>query len=202
LLWLYIERIHFADDAKVLHLAPERGIFNNLSTLLKQENYITADFEPSRYPFAKNCRHIDLTDMESWPSNEFDLILHVHVLEHVKCNVAYPLFHIHRMLKPTGEHLCVIPFRGGVYDECLDDIGDKERTRRFGQDDHVRKFGSTGISSHIGSLINLPDTFDATRDFPQDLLKEYNIPPQDWKGMQPSTVFSLRKHDYKLAEWN
>lgn len=199
LLWLYAERLEIDSNFKVLHLAPERGIYSKLSSLLRPENYVTADYDPSRYSFAKGCRKIDLTSMEEWPSNEFDLILHIHVMEHIPCNIAYPLFHLHRILKSNGTHLCVIPFSPGVYDECFDDIGDDERTRRFGQYDHIRKFGRYGLSSHIGKIIDLPRNFDATEQFSEDTLTEYNIPQSHWKGFHIGTVLSLKKNDYKLG---
>ena len=198
LLWLFIEKLKIGPDWKLLHLAPEVGIYNKLSRLVRPENYIAADFDPARYPFAKGLRKIDLTDMEDWPSNEFDLILHSHVMEHIPCNIAYPLYHLHRMLKTEGMHLCIIPFGHGTYDECFNDIGDAERTRRFGQFDHVRRFGRDGIPSHLGKLINLPSHFDATEIFDESILTKHNIPKNYWKGFHICTVLSLRKNDFLL----
>ena len=198
LIWLYIEQLPLNSKSRVLHLAPERGIYNRLSSVISAENYVTADFEPSRHPFAKGCKKIDLTNMEGWLSNQFDLILHVHVMEHIPCNIAYPLFHLHRMLKADGTHLCVIPFSRGIYDECFDEIGNDERTRRFGQFDHVRKFGCDGLSTHLGKLINLPNKFDSTEHFSQETLIDANIPKLHWQGFHSSTVLSLKKDDYKL----
>ena len=198
LLWLYIERLPLNSNSRVLHLAPEKGIYTRLSEKLAAHNYITADYDPGRYAFVERCNKIDLTNMEDWPSNYFDLILHVHVMEHIPCNIAYPLFHLHRMMKRDGVHLCVIPFLGGVYDECFDNMSAGERTRRFGQYDHVRKFGRDGLSTHLGKIINLPTKFDATDDFSESVLSEANIPKSHWKGFHVGTVLSLKKDDYKL----
>ena len=181
-----------------MHLAPERGIYERLSSLLKRENYVVADIDPSRYQFASNVRQIDLTDMGDWNSNEFDLVIHSHVLEHIPCNIAYSLFHLHRILKPNGRHLCVIPFSSGVYDECFDEIGNMERTKRFGQYDHLRKFGDRNLQMHLGSLLRIPETFDATQHFDEDALRLHNIPESHWRGFHMSTVLSLEKNDYRL----
>jgi phosphoglycolate phosphatase len=194
---MYIEK-HLRPDHKVLHLAPERGIYQRINAFVRPGNYIVADFAPKRYPFAADCREIDLTRMEDWPSNEFDLIIHVHVLEHIPCNIAYPLFHLHRMLTENGTHMFVVPFLSGTFEESLDSIGGEERAKRFGQDDHVRKFGRNGISLHLGSIVRIPETFDATLDFTEELLREYNIPEKSWKGFTGATVLALSKNDYRL----
>jgi phosphoglycolate phosphatase len=182
---------------KILHLAPERGIYNRLKNIISPENYVTADFDPSRYGFSR-ARKIDLTQMDEWKSNEFDLIIHIHVMEHVPCNLAYSFFHLHRMLKDGGKHMFIIPILDGVYDECFDKISDEERTLRFGQYDHVRKFGRDGLLMTLGKFINLPDSFDATNDFSEELLLNSNIPKPYWKGMHGGTVFTLEKDSYKL----
>ena len=201
LLWLYLEQYPINSRTKILHLAPEKGIYEQLSLKLAPENYTTADFEPHRFSYAKECKKIDLCSMEEWPADHFDLILHVHVMEHVPCNIAYPLFHIHRMLKNDGIHLCVIPFMGGKYDECFDDIGNEERTRRFGQFDHVRRFGREDIPMHLGKLLNLPEKFNAKDHFSEETLVEANIPQDHWEDFQIGTVLSLKKDDFTLASF-
>lgn len=198
LLWLHIERLNLAPDAQVLHIAPEKGIYRRLRERLTGGGYVVADFDPDGYGFAPECRHIDLTDMEGWPSDQFDLILHSHVMEHIPCTLAYPLYHLHRMLRPSGRHLCVIPFMGGYFDECYAQIGATERNRRFGQADHVRRFGREDKDAHIGKLLNLPTEFDATADFDETVLREANIPEVHWRGWHLSTVLDLAKEDYRL----
>ena len=113
LVWMYIQKLNVDSSWKVLHLAPERALYGVLSNLIDNENYTVADISPERYPFAKNCQRIDLCELDEYSSSTYDLILHLHVLEHIPCNIAYPLFHLHRMLKEHGRHLCVIPFMNG-----------------------------------------------------------------------------------------
>lgn len=199
LLWMHVERLGVARGWRVLHLAPERGIFDRLQQILDPEDYTVADLDPSGYPFAANCHAIDLTRMEAWPSDHYDLILHSHVMEHVPATLAYPVFHLHRMLKPSGRHLCVIPFLPGPYDECFAEIGWKERLRRFGQNDHVRRLGTDDLHAHLGSILALPEAPDAREFFSAEALHAANIPEDCWTGYHISTVLELRKQDYKLS---
>jgi phosphoglycolate phosphatase len=181
-----------------LHFAPEKGIYTALLKHVESENYIVADLDPRKYSFAERCLKIDLCNLDDQPSCEYDLILHSHVLEHTPCNIAYTLFHLHRMLKENGRHVCIIPFMGGKYDECFQDLSREERQRRFGQFDHVRRFGKEDVSSHLGKIINLPPCFDATKDFDIKSLCDANIPENHWGGFGIGTVVNLRKSDFRL----
>ncbi len=198
LFWMYLQKLKIEKNHKVLHLAPDRGIYEVLSKLVDSENYVVADIDPKRYPFADRCLKIDLCNLDRQPSREFDLIIHLHVLEHTPCNIAYTLFHLHRMLKENGHHICVIPFLSGKYDECYQELSNEERCRRFGQFDHVRRFGNEDINSHLGKLLNIPREFDATEDFDIQELQAANIPKGHWRGFNTSTVLNLRRRDMKL----
>ena len=199
LLWFYLQKyIKFNRRTRVLHLAPERGVYAGLSKILSPKNYVTADIDGSRYPYVTNFRKIDLTALDNEPSRQFDLILHSHVLEHVPCNIAYTLYHLHRMLKRKGKHVCIIPFLPGKWDECFGDIGDDERQKRFGQYDHVRRFGSDDFDKHLGKLLNLPKDFDAEIEFGEQTLNEANIPAHYRKGFFSGTVLVLNRNDMKL----
>lgn len=196
LLWLYLERMAITSDTRILHIAPEKGLYSHLKNLTNQ--YVAADLSPKRFSFA-NCVKIDLCDLDSWASEEFDLIIHSHVFEHITCNIAYSLYHLHRMLKKDGKHLGIIPFVSGRWDECFQDVGDQERARRFGQHDHVRRFGNEDIAKHLGKLINVPSVFDATEEFSRKVLVDANIPESHWYGFQIGTVLLLNRNDFRLS---
>lgn len=199
LMGLYLEKLNLGSDARVLHLAPEKGIYDYLSKRIRPENYVTADYTPSMYRYVENCRFIDLCDMDGWDTNSFDVIIHAHVLEHTPCNIAYTLFHLHRMLKPDGVHFCVIPFVSGAWDETFADIGDTARHDRFGQFDHVRRFGMTDIKQSLGNILRLPVGLDVRNDFPEELLHRHRIPEYCWRGLNASMVLQLKKEDYLLV---
>lgn len=200
LMWMYLQRAHVTPSDRVLHIAPEKGLYKKFSDLLSPEEYHCADLFPEQYKFATNIRTMDLCNLDGENSNYYDFIVHSHVLEHIPCNIAYTLFHLHRMLKPSGRHICVIPFMDGEYDECFGEMNDRERISRFGQDDHVRRFGNRDLDRHLGSIVKLPKRFDASNDFSKTILLEANIPEAMWKGFHPSTVLDLGKYDYRLSD--
>lgn len=199
LLWMYLQKMEIKPTTRILHLAPERCLFDALSRRASPENYVTSDFDPALYrSFAPNCRHIDLCDMDEWPSDGFDLIIHSHVLEHVPCTLAYPLYHLHRMLTEGGRHVCIIPFMSGCYDETFQEIGKSERVRRFGQGDHVRRIGCDDRHRHLGKLVRLPPMFDASLEFGRAELDRARIPEAQWLGFTIATVLTLAKYDMLL----
>lgn len=199
LLWMYLQRLNLTAESRVLHLAPDFGIWRQLSAVIPAANYHLGDINPAGYPFAgQQVRKIDLTDLDGLPDNYYDLILHSHVLEHVPCNIAYPLYHLHRALKPGGKHMFVIPFAGKHYDECLGGIDEAERIRRFGQNDHIRLFGVDDIDQSLGSVLRFEKNFDATRDFSPAQLMDANIPAESWKGLTPNTVLCVAKTDMRM----
>ncbi len=202
LLYLYLEKLGLPQPgSKVLHFAPQKGLYNSISKIVDAGDYTVADIEPEGFPFVKNIVKFDLCkDVETLPDNYFDLIIHSHVLEHVKCNVSYILFHLHRALKQDGWHICVIPFSGGSYEECLANIEAAEATRRFSQFDHVRRFGRDDIDNTLGKILRFDKDFDATRDFPSEILRKYNIPETSWRGLTQDTVLCLRKYDMRLIK--
>lgn len=199
LLYLYLQTLDIKPDWKILHLAPERGLSTVLCSMVLLGNYESADINPKRYAFDCNCRFLDLCDLDCEPSDQYDLIIHSHVLEHTPCNIAYTLYHLHRMLTSTGRHVCIIPFSKGNWDECFDlQLSREERKKRFGQWDHVRLFGRKDIDRYLGKLLSLPLSFDACSVVSDDVLRYANIPESHWRGFHGGTVLVLRKSDMKL----
>ena len=200
LLWLYLQKLGVPrPGSRVLHFAPEKGLYDAISRIVDTADYMVADIAPEVFPFAKNIVKFDICKaVETLPDNYFDLIVHAHVLEHIKCNISHALSHLHRALRPDGWHICVIPFLGGSYDECFGSMDPSEAKSRFGQFDHVRRFGRDDIDNSLGRILRFDRDFDATRDFAPEILRMYNIPETSWRGLSPDTVLCLRKHDMRL----
>ena len=83
---------------------------------------------------------MDVTDM-FFRNDVFDCVLCSHVLEHVTDDHR-AMQEIHRVLKPSGFAVIQVP----VYDQpkTIEDSSitdEAERIRRFGQRDHVRRYG-------------------------------------------------------------
>ena len=200
LLAMFLEREPMDSSTRVLHLAPEEGLYNRLKTKISPGNYHVRDFNPDRYKFCPDIERIDLCNLSEseLPTEHYDLVIHSHVLEHTPCSLAYTLFHIHRSLKPQGKQICVIPFMYGEWDESFKEIGDEERSRRFGQFDHVRRIGRADVARHPGKIVNIPAAYSALDHFSADELRQFNIPETEWNGLTISTVLILRKQDYLL----
>lgn len=157
LIYLYLkEKTDFFNrKLNVLHIAPEACFIPRFEKV-HGDGYITADIES---PLAKVKMDIHAIPFEE---NKFDVVLCNHVLEHVRDDIK-AMNEIHRVLKPGGFAILQVPFFNPVQEKTFEDntITDKrERERIFGQDDHVRKYG-TDYTKRIAEsgLIPLEDEF-------------------------------------------
>lgn len=201
MLWAHIDRYAtLSAESKVMHIAPEKGIFEKISKTVEPKNYSLFDIDIARYAFAGDqISYLDLcTGTQDLDDNSFDLIIHSHVLEHIPCNITYVLYELHRLLKPRGKHICVIPFLSGLWDETFATLPDAEATRRFGQPTHVRKFGAKDRDRSLGCVLKLPSEYDAEAEFGSENLKKWCIPERFWQGFHPATVLVLEKDDMLL----
>lgn len=137
LLWLYLQKEtdFFKTPLKVLHFAPEQAFYKKFRKL-KNLDYTTTDLNS---PLADV--KADICDLP-FNNDEFDFILCNHVLEHIPDDTK-AMQEIFRVLKPGGTAILQIPQdlnRKQTFED--DSITDKEeRTRIFGQYDHVRIYG-------------------------------------------------------------
>lgn len=204
LLWLYLKNTgSLKYGARVLHFAPEEGLSKCIREIIGYDNYVPVDYNEELYKQIPGIQHFDLTsDVTALETNTYDLIVHSHVIEHIPCNIAFPLFHLHRALKPDGVHACVIPISPGSWDESFNmSLSREMREKRFGQYDHVRRIGLIDIKQTLGKILNIDRylDFDATRDFSPQILAKYNIPESQWRGLGMSTPLILNKQDYLLS---
>lgn len=136
LLWLYLVNRTpiLTSRLRVLHLAPERVIRRRLLALPNLV-YISGDLDS---PLAKTT--LDILALP-FPDTSFDVILCNHVLEHIPDD-ARAMRELHRVLRPGGWGIFQVPlnpFRDTFEDSSI--IDPAERTRLFGQEDHVRIYG-------------------------------------------------------------
>lgn len=184
-------------DMKILHFAPERGLYA-LFSKVKDVSYEPVDFMPENFKL-RGIKKFDLcTDAAKLPSNEYDLILHSHVMEHILCNITAVLFHLHRALKPSGKHFMCLPFLGETYAEDLGPLTPKEAEKYFGQNDHVRKFGTQDIQRTIGMVFKIPETYSLNDYLSSEDMDKFNIPERQRDGFTLSSVFVMDKDDILL----
>jgi phosphoglycolate phosphatase len=193
---LLLDRLALVDDTTtVLHIAPERGLAAWIRTRTPHARLV--DQDPDVVGAVAGVERLDLCrDLPGIEPDSFDLVVHSHVLEHVTCNYTAVLAQLHRVLRPTGTMVCCIPFLPGRYEEDLDpEIGGDERNRRFGQHDHVRRFGTDDVQSTLGMAVRLEPSCDVRRWLDEDTLRRHAVPETCWTGYTPHTVLVLRDAD-------
>jgi hypothetical protein len=182
---------------RVMHLAPELGIARNVKKVVGK-GYEPYDLFPEKFRGLEVRKMNLVTDVEGLPSEHYDVIVHSHVMEHIACDATAVFFHLHRSLRSSGRHVFCVPIRAGYYEAQLGGLTAEERTRRFGQDDHVRLYGARDLGATLGMIFKLPAEYDLEKQFSAGVLDKFNIPKNIRKGFNSSSVLALRKEDIKL----
>ena len=137
LLWLYLqnETDFFNSQKKVLHIAPEQAFYVQFK---KQKNldYTTTDLNS---PLADV--KADITNLP-FEKEQFDIVFCNHVLEHV-LDDQKAMQELYRVMKKSGFGIFQVPqdlYRATTYEDASI-TEPKERTKHFGQYDHVRVYG-------------------------------------------------------------
>ena len=168
LLWLYLktETDFFTNKKKVLHIAPEQCF---ISLFKKQQNldYLTADLHS---PIADVKANICDLPFEN---NSFHIVFCNHVLEHINDD-AKAMSELHRVLKPGGMGIFQIPqdLNKAVTYEDFSIISPEERTKHFGQYDHVRIYGQDYFDRlrNVGFKV---DEINYSSKIPSELITKY-----------------------------
>lgn len=136
-LYLYLKEKTgvFTEQIKMLHIAPERSL-GNLFKGKSNINYLSADLLS---PWA--MVHFDAHAIP-YRDNTFDVVIANHILEHVQDDIRV-MGEMYRVMKPGGFGVFQVPLFEDIplteQDPFLRD--EQEQNRRFGQKDHVRKYG-------------------------------------------------------------
>ncbi|MEZ5801326.1 MAG: methyltransferase domain-containing protein [Nitratireductor sp.] len=96
------------EGAKLLHLAPEKF----LHPVLKERfgaGYVPADASPERYPHANAVKLFLPQGFSMFAADEFDAIIHNHVLEHIPGHYKDHLAGFVNWLKPGGLMILSVP---------------------------------------------------------------------------------------------
>lgn len=115
-------------------MAPDPGIDARMASLANLR-YVSGDLLEGR-----GEQVVDLTAL-AFGDASFDLVIAFHVLEHVPDD-ARALAEIRRVLRPGGSALLQVPLRDGPTLEDASVDTPEGRLATFGQEDHVRVYGS------------------------------------------------------------
>lgn len=93
---------------------------------------------------------VDIMDLGVYPDGFADFFICSHVLEHVSDDHR-ALGELFRILKPGGEGIVMVPLQLFVeaIDEDPSETDEAERWRRFGQDDHIRRYSRQGFLDRV-----------------------------------------------------
>lgn len=171
LFWLYLknETDFFSSKLKVLHFAPEQAFLKRFRKL-KNIEYTTTDLNS---PIADV--KADICNL-SFKDNEFDFIICNHVLEHIPDDTK-AMKELFRVLAPKGKAILQVPYdrnRETTFED--DSITDpKERTKIFGQYDHVRVYGMDYFNKLAFIGFNV-EAVDYTANLSEELIEKYRLP--------------------------
>ncbi len=175
LLWLYFQAKTDLLQApnKLLHIAPEVCFikpFRKLPSL----DYTTADLESPLAEVKMDVHEIPFED------NTFDIVLCNHVMEHVRDDIQ-AMREIRRVLKPEGWAIMQVPMmKEGLVETFEDDsiVSPSERFKVYGQEDHVRLYGSDyGQRMEKAGFDVLEDPFVLELD--PELVKKHSLPSRE-----------------------
>jgi SAM-dependent methyltransferase len=132
---------HLSAETRVLHFAPEPFLVPLF--LRRTSHYVAADLFPEATNVARNVEVVkaDIMDLP-FPDESFDVAVVSHVLEHVEDD-KQALHEVRRTLRVGGTLVAQHPWFPDM-ERTVADPGETdpdERLRRFGQADHVRKYG-------------------------------------------------------------
>jgi SAM-dependent methyltransferase len=155
----------------VLHIAPEAALQAYLSAATRQ--YIAADLFPSR----KEQKRVDLSDMRDFADCSIDAIIAMDVFEHVLDDGA-ALRESRRVLSDGGYLIISVPLPDHFprTDEDKTIATNADRTKFYGQHDHVRIYGED-IGERIRQFGFMAATIDA-KSFPAEIRAKHNLAPE------------------------
>ena len=136
---------------KILHFAPEKSIYNTICSN-KNIDYVCCDLNPENFPFVEKIQREDGMHL-SFNDKTFDFIIHNHILEHVPNDRDF-IQETLRVLKNDGKIIASFPYAPDkLSDETI--VDPVERAKQYGQEDHVRLYGSDFMEKLTGTNYNI-----------------------------------------------
>lgn len=137
-----------------------------------KKNFPLADYKCGDLFMPNVDYKLDLMDMYQIGTESIDFFLCSHVLEHVRDD-RQAMRELWRVLRRGGKGICVVPIDllQQEIDEDPDctDVG--ERWRRFGQDDHVRRYSKQGYLARLQEAGFFVKEYNA-KDFGYEIMQE------------------------------
>ncbi|NQX82286.1 MAG: methyltransferase domain-containing protein [Flavobacteriaceae bacterium] len=170
LLWLYLnnETSLLSSKLKVLHIAPEQCFLGKFRKN-KKWDYTTADL----YSPLADIK-ADVCDMP-FADNTYDLVICNHVLEHIEDDKK-AMNELYRVLKRGGTGIFQVPMDYDL-ESTYEDFAitdPKERTKHFGQYDHVRVYAKDYFKrlELVGFKV---ERYDISKSLSSEYIEKYRL---------------------------
>jgi len=163
----------------MLHVAPQL-VFAKLLKYHIGAGYLTADLYNPRAMVK-----MDVTNIQ-YPDESFDVIYCSHVLEHV-LDDKQAIREFYRVLKSDGWAILLVPISGDKTFEDPSITDPAERLKLFGQEDHVRRYGT----DYIERLKEAGFKVDVT--IPSDFLSKEEITRMSLTGAVGEIYYCSRE---------
>lgn len=166
-LYLLNETDLFKKHQRVLHVAPERCLYDILKKL--DIEYIDGDINPA---YATNI--IDITNIQ-YPDNYFDLIICSHVLAHVP-DEAKAIRELRRVLKIDGTAIILTLINSDSKDTIEDGriVTSDERLKNYGESNLYRLHG-LDFADRLRKQRFVLDCIDYRRELPREIVSRNSL---------------------------
>ncbi len=137
---------------QLLHFAPERP----LQQILKKYQFIK--YRSADLYMNEVDDKVDITNMNIYADNTFDIIICSHVLEHI-IDVNKAISELYRIMKHGSWAIIMAPVLPELPEDYENEtiVSPEDRLKFFGQDDHVRVFSKKGFVNKLknnGFIVN------------------------------------------------
>lgn len=126
----------------ILHFSPPRNIFRILKKNQSIQYYSTDFTNTFLADYQFDITNIDQDD------KKFDTIICYHILEHIIEDIK-AMSELYRVLKDDGVIFIQTPFKEGNTYEDYSITSEEDRTKYFGQFDHVRIYSVKGLKNRL-----------------------------------------------------
>jgi len=145
---LYLAEAFRAFDLRRRYRLIEFAPWPGLPALFKRYPFV--DYRSADLYRANVHDTVDITDMRIYADRSVDVFLCSHVLEHVSDD-RKAMLELHRILKPGGFGVVLVPLVSGVDETHEDPAIDTPalRWKYYGLDDHVRQYGKRDFVNRL-----------------------------------------------------
>jgi SAM-dependent methyltransferase len=145
----YLGSLNSSDVISIVDFAPSAPLSDFIRRQIKASES-TVSYRTADYSGQGVDDKVDITNLEKYAEGQFDFFICSHVLEHVTDD-GKALRELYRVLQRGGKGILMVPIILSLkqIDEDPTISDERERWRRFGQDDHVRIYSKRGFIERV-----------------------------------------------------